>query len=367
MSSLAKVLHFPSKTDPTAPADSPAQTAPTKTRKKSKLHAPSTYAAPDSVRCLKDVSAIPGKYFLNTEADGSPCRTADGSISSKSAALRKLVLLTIADFAKKDGTNAWMSLATVLERLPCSRRQLITTIEWLIDNGFLERQYKSKHGTNTYTVKPQHSALMTALSSDATQCTKQETQCTKQETQCTKQQTQCSHDCTQTSERINKTNIYNEPAQQTAQVSQQSSSEDSGPKQKHGQRRNFKDEANTLASELNTRSKGDARFETRHKNKFAELMSREYSKQEITADFDRFYEKLDKTSTYEMSSLTRIFCETTEDSMNAARSEKAKQAAYETAVARTAENMVREAEEKREAKRIKDAADALMVEDVLPD
>lgn len=65
---------------------------------------------------------------------------------------RRLVLLVLADHAKKDGTNAWPSIDTIAHEARMSRSQVIRCLSGLKTDGSIKERGASRQGTIVYDV-----------------------------------------------------------------------------------------------------------------------------------------------------------------------------------------------------------------------
>ncbi|PSL02871.1 helix-turn-helix protein [Haloactinopolyspora alba] len=72
---------------------------------------------------------------------------------SRSRKLDRLVLLAIADCASKDGSNAWPSIAELIEKTGMSERAIHGAIQRLVDDGELVREFRAaRRQRNSYRV-----------------------------------------------------------------------------------------------------------------------------------------------------------------------------------------------------------------------
>jgi hypothetical protein len=288
--------------------------------------------------------------------------------------LRKSVLAAIALFADSDGTKAFPGVKTLADICLVSDRTIRTTQAWLVANDLLKMSvHTSIYLTNEYTVcvpKDVVSIRKHGRKTPRSLDTNPEV--------CDPQPGSLEGNAEVWSTQPGSLEASTPPKLPTTALPPLSDRPLKPPTHtahKHvGERdsskgtdiRNFTAEASTLASELNTLSDGDARFENRHKKALAILLPK-YSAEELKSDFSKYYDAIDKENRYAMSNLARIFCETTVDSMNATRSKNERMAAERKAIERKAVQMQAEAEAERVEARAKREKEEALIENELGD
>jgi len=360
----------------------PATNTPAKTPKQDKTpplyklaKIPYTYFLPDQqTREARKAKRKERKNPVQTQRKG----TGPTIRELNEAQLRKLILETIAGYGDPDGTNCQASAETIAFHTGCGTRCIADHKAALEAAGWLTRDFRLNRTDDCSVHIPEHvwaevqrksaehkEMLRNRASKggwglkrpkvDAAYAGKVDAAYASKVDAAYAGKVDAAYAADDLS--LTSSNTSSLPLEENADKNK--SSQDNGPRLVHGQRKPIED----FKLRVSKLTEGEILFTANQTFTLKSVLS-EYTPDEL---FEGFRLSWDKTEEKQRPYMAAKFIANAHVLAQQVRDTLQEKAAEKAAIARAAEKMVREAEEGREAKRIKDAAEALLLEEELPD